>query len=112
MDPGTTANTDAPAVATPVVEHGGSIASGLKAFPLIGGDWVLWVLIFASILSVTVIIERFIYFFRNRTPVDRFIEAFTERLGRDDVTGAIALADITKGAEARVAKVGLNHFEQ
>jgi biopolymer transport protein ExbB len=42
--------------------------------------------------------------------VERFIEAFTERLGRDDVNGAAALADITKGAEARIAKVALAHF--
>src|SRR5207237_9772094 len=41
---------------------------------------------------------------------ERFIEAFTERLGRDDVNGAAALADITKGAEARIAKVALSHF--
>ena len=84
----------------------------LKAFTLVGGDWVLWVLIFASILSVTVMIERLIYFIRNRTPVERFIEAFTERLGRDDINGAAALADMTKGAEARIAKVALAHFNE
>jgi biopolymer transport protein ExbB len=103
MEPTTTA--------TAAVEHGGTIAQGLRAFTLVGGDWVLWVLIFASILSVTVMIERFIYFYRNRTPVDRFLEAFTERLGRDDITGAAALADVTKGAEARIAKIALTHYK-
>ncbi len=102
MDPATTT--------TATVGHGGTIAEALRAFTLVGGDWVLWVLIFASILSVTVMIERLIYFYRNRTPVDRFLEAFTDRLGRDDITGAAALADITKGAEARIAKVALSHF--
>jgi len=98
------------AAATPAIAHSSTIAEALKGFTLIGGDWVLWILIFSSILSVTVMIERLIYFLRNRTPVERFIEAFTERLGRDDVNGAAALADITKGAEARIAKVALSHF--
>lgn len=98
-------------VATPAIaSQGATIAGALKGFTLIGGDWVLWILVFASILSVTVMIERLIYFFRNRTPVERFIEAFTERLGRDDINGAAALADMTKGAEARIAKVALAHF--
>ena len=99
------------AAATPaIVTHSSTIAEALKGFTLIGGDWVLWILIFSSILSVTVMIERLLYFFRNRTPVERFIEAFTERLGRDDLNGAAALADLTKGAEARIAKVALAHF--
>ena len=102
------------AAATPVVAaaQSGTIAGALKGFTLIGGDWVLWVLIFASILSVTVMIERLIYFIRNRTPVERFIEAFTERLSRGDVNGAAALADMTKGAEARIAKVALANFAE
>jgi len=100
------------AAVTPAIAHSGTIAEALKGFTLIGGDWVLWILIFSSILSVTVMIERLIYFMRNRTPVERFIEAFTERLGRDDVNGAAALADITKGAEARIAKVALSHFNE
>ena len=98
------------AAATPALAHSSTLAEALKGFTLIGGDWVLWILIFSSILSVTVMIERLIYFFRNRTPVERFIEAFTERLGRDDINGAAALADVTKGAEARIAKVALSHF--
>ncbi|MGH7898447.1 MAG: MotA/TolQ/ExbB proton channel family protein [Candidatus Binatia bacterium] len=98
--------------AAAAAEQGAAITQALKAFTLLGGDWVLWILIFASILSVTVMIERLIYFWRNRTPVERFIEAFTDRLGRDDVNGASALADMTKGAEARIAKIGLAHFNE
>jgi biopolymer transport protein ExbB len=98
--------------ANPALAHSGTLAELLKGFTLIGGDWVLWILVFASVLSVTVMIERLIYFWRNRTPVERFIEAFTERLGRDDINGAEALADMTKGAEARIAKVALSHFRE
>ena len=103
---------DPTAAATPVLPQSGTMAEALKGFTLIGGDWVLWILIFASVLSVTVMIERLIYFWRNRTPVERFIEPFAERLNRDDINGAAALADVTKGAEARIAKVALANFNE
>jgi biopolymer transport protein ExbB len=103
---------DPTAAATPVLPHSGTMAEALKGFTLIGGDWVLWILVFASILSVTVMIERLIYFWRNRTPVERFIEPFAERLNRDDINGAAALAEVTKGAEARIAKVALANFNE
>jgi biopolymer transport protein ExbB len=112
MDPATTAMATPGAIATPAVPHSGTVAELLRGFTLLGSEWVLWLLIFLSILSVTVIIERVIYFYRNRTPIERFLQAFTERLSRDDVTGAAALADMTKGAEARLAKVALTHFAQ
>jgi biopolymer transport protein ExbB len=103
---------DPTAAANPVLPHSGTMAEALKGFTLIGGDWVLWILIFASVLSVTVMIERLIYFWRNRTPVERFIEPFAERLNRGDINGAAALADVTKGAEARIAKVALANFDE
>ena len=103
---------DPTAAATPVLPQSGTMAEALKGFTLIGGDWVLWILVFASVLSVTVMIERLIYFWRNRTPVERFIEPFAERLNRGDIKGAAALADVTKGAEARIAKVALANFDE
>ncbi len=102
--------TGATPVAVQTSQASGTIAEVMRGFTLVGGDWVLWVLIFASVLSVTVMIERALYFWRNRTPVERFLEAFTDRLNRDDVNAAAALADVTKGAEARIAKVALANF--
>ena len=116
MDPVTTTAATPAALPTPLttgaVAESGTVAELLRGFTLIGSEWVLWLLIFLSILSVTVIIERFLYFWRNRTPIERFLSAFTERLSRDDLNGAGALADMTKGAEARIAKVALAHFNQ
>src|SRR5262245_907159 len=103
---------DPTAAATPVLPQSSTMAEALKGFTLIGGDWVLWILVFASVLSVTVMIERLIYFWRNRTPVERFIEPFAERLNRGDIKGAAALADVTKGAEARIARVALSNFDE
>jgi biopolymer transport protein ExbB len=117
MDPVTTTAAAPAALPTPLgvvapLPESGTVAELLRGFTLIGSEWVLWLLIFLSILSVTVIIERLLYFWRNRTPIERFLSAFTERLSRDDLNGAGALADMTKGAEARIAKVALAHFNQ
>ena len=116
MDPVTTSAATPAALAAPLttgaVPESGTVAELLRGFTLIGSEWVLWLLIVLSSLSVTVMIERFLYFWRNRTPIERFLSAFTERLSRDDLNGAGALADMTKGAEARLAKVALAHFNQ
>jgi biopolymer transport protein ExbB len=104
MDPVTTTAAAPAALPTPLgvvapLPESGTVAELLRGFTLIGSEWVLWLLIFLSILSVTV-------------PIERFLSAFTERLSRDDLNGAGALADMTKGAEARIAKVALAHFNQ
>ena len=87
--------------------HGSTIAEALRGFTLVGGDWVLWVLIAAGALSLAVTIERLVYFTRNRTPARRFLEALTARLRNGDVRGASLLAQATKGAEARIAYAAL-----
>src|SRR3954471_11587733 len=42
------------------------IADKLLSFTLMGAGWVLWLLVGLSVLSVTVIVERGVYFWRRR----------------------------------------------
>src|SRR5256885_13713080 len=42
------------------------IADKLLSFTLLGAGWVLWLLIGLSMVSVTVIVERAVYFARRR----------------------------------------------
>ncbi|MBM3274145.1 MAG: hypothetical protein FJZ00_03265 [Candidatus Sericytochromatia bacterium] len=43
--------------------------SGLvQAMGLAGGEWVLYLLLACSVISVTIIIDRVAYFFLNREP--------------------------------------------
>ena len=66
------------------------IAQKLLAFTLLGAGWVLWLLLGLSVLSVTVMIERALYFLRRRMSA-----SFPELLKRcraGDLTGAAGLA--------------------
>ena len=78
------------------------IAEKLLAFTLLGAGWVLWLLLGLSLLSVTVMFERAIYFARRRMS-----SAFPEILKRcltGDLSGAAALAT-SDSMEAEVVRV-------
>jgi biopolymer transport protein ExbB/TolQ len=74
---------------------------------LVGTEWVLWLLIFLSVVSVAVMIERFLYF--------RALEASWEKL-RAKVEPLLRMGDLqelkealarSEGSEAEVLKAGL-----
>ena len=44
-----------------------NLTQKLLAFTLVGAEWVLWLLIILSMLSVAVMIERGLYYFSLRT---------------------------------------------
>jgi biopolymer transport protein ExbB len=77
------------------------IAEKLLAFTLLGAGWVLWLLLGLSVLSVTVMIERTVYFARRRMS-----SVFPELLKRclaGDLASAAALAT-TDSMEAEVIR--------
>ena len=78
------------------------IAQKLLAFTLLGAGWVLWLLLGLSVLSVTVMIERALYFLRRRMSA-----SFPELLKRcqaGDLPGAAGLAR-SDAMEAEVVRV-------
>jgi biopolymer transport protein ExbB len=66
------------------------IAEKLLAFTLLGAGWVLWLLLFLSVLSVAVMIERALYFGRRR--MSAVFPELLKRCQSGDLTGAAAIA--------------------
>ena len=66
------------------------IAQKLLAFTLLGANWVLWLLLALSVVSVAVMIERAVYFGRRRMS-GRF-PALLDLIHRGDLKGAAELA--------------------
>lgn len=91
-----------------------SFSNVLQEFFLgIGVDWVLWILVGLSVISLGIILERWIFFFRRRVPPDvvrllaggkectaphdamecriarRISELAAENIGRDDAENAL-----------------------
>ncbi|HEY7375761.1 MAG TPA: MotA/TolQ/ExbB proton channel family protein [Polyangia bacterium] len=78
---------------------------------LLGSEWVLWVLLCLSVVSISVMVERAI-FLRARGDGDALARELRSLLKGGDVEGARqALAGRTAPA-AMVAAAGLDHFDR
>ena len=60
------------------------IVSIFKDFALLGADWVLWLLVGLSVLSVGVMIERGLYFRARRVDTDRLLVDARKALASGD----------------------------
>lgn len=79
---------------------------------LIGGEPILYLLVFLSILSVAVVAERLWVYLRNRIDLPGFSSQLVTLLNKKDIDGAVKLASSINASEARVAKVGLVNFSK
>jgi biopolymer transport protein ExbB len=88
------------------------ITEHILAFTLLGSEWVLWLLVFLSILSVAVMVERAIAM-SGRTPD---FETLSEKLHRALASGDNKAAREILGApgcpEVRVALCGLDELSR
>jgi biopolymer transport protein ExbB/TolQ len=77
-------------------------------FALLGAEWVMVVLIVCSIMSVSVIIERAVYFMKLRGDFGAFTKELTERLNSEDsLEKTAAWCAGHQMLEANVAAIGL-----
>src|SRR5689334_9052326 len=86
------------------------IGRAMNALALLGSEWVLWLLIFLSVSSVAVMIERAIFFAR-RSGVDgkALADQLISKLRVGDLSGAKALLSADT-MEAHVIRQGLEHL--
>src|SRR4051812_247240 len=88
------------------------IADKLLSFTLMGAGWVLWLLVGLSVLSVTVIVERGVYFWRRRMS-HRFPRLLALAQAGDLAdAGEIAEGDSMEAEVARVAGLRSRNHEQ
>jgi len=77
---------------------------------LAGGEWVLALLLLASIVSIAVMYERWRVFHANRPRTDDLVRAIMERLDAGDGKGALEGVRDYDNLEGRVAMAGLERF--
>ena len=83
------------------------ITERILAATLVGSDWVLWLLILLSILSVTIMVERAIVMSGRAPTLDDLGERLLKLLAAGDLSGARDLLGPPRSPEVRVALVGL-----
>jgi biopolymer transport protein ExbB len=84
----------------------------ILGFTLLGSEWVLWVLVGLSILSVTVMVERAIYFRGSGGDLEAVGRELAARLKEADLEGASLSLTGQRSPAARVAAAGIAELDR
>jgi biopolymer transport protein ExbB len=88
------------------------MAEVFKNLALVGDIWVLYLLIIASVVSVAIMVERWMVYRVNKGDISVFMDSLAASLGNGDIDGAIKLASSTPRVEAKVALEGLTNIKK
>jgi biopolymer transport protein ExbB/biopolymer transport protein TolQ len=79
----------------------------LLKLALLGSEWVLYLLLVLSVVSLSTMVERWVYFARRRTDITALRARLVALFDKADVAGAEKLLDEDKSIQARVAREAL-----
>ena len=85
-----------------------NLVETLLGFTLLGAEWILWLLVALSILSVAIMFERFLYFQRIRFDFADFTYKLSAALSSGDWDTAHQVCASTPALAGQVALRGLN----
>ena len=88
-----------------------NITEQFKNFALLGAEWVMWILIVLSIVSIAIMVERAIFFMGKRPDVNSLIDKVRKFLTKKDFDGARKLLSETKGVSPSIAAAALAEAE-
>ena len=77
---------------------------------LLGSSWVMYLLLVLSVVSITTMVERWVYFRRRADDIDELSEQLMALLERGDQASAAALLKRSRSVEASVLGRGLRYI--
>lgn len=83
-----------------------------KSFAMIGAEWVMWVLVALSILSVAFMLERGRFYWSLADDLDRLAKDLRDLLLRGDTAGAKRRLSASPSPAASIALAGLEESER
>ena len=83
------------------------IQERLTAFAMLGATWVMWLLIFLSIIGVAIIFERVYYFFSSREDVRKLQEDMRLLLAKNDLAGVRERLGQSQSFQAKIVYSGV-----
>jgi biopolymer transport protein ExbB/biopolymer transport protein TolQ len=78
---------------------------------LLGSSWILYLLLGLSVVSISTMVERFLFFKRRSENTDELHKKLAKFLDHDDLDGAAKLLEKSKSFEASVAREALRWAE-
>ena len=82
----------------------------LLALPVFRSEWVLWLLLGLSLLSVAVMVERWIFYRRRKVDFDSLRDEYVKHLDKGDFEAAAKLLAKTDSLETNVVLAGLRGY--
>jgi len=79
---------------------------------LVGGEPILYILLFLSLLSIAVVIERFLFYQKVSLNAPDFTGKLVELLNGKDTKKATEFVSQNKAPEAAVVREGLSNYEK
>lgn len=73
----------------------------------LGATWVLWVLVALSVIALSVIVERLVFFLSTRAQSETLRVQLSRALDRDEVTQVKRRLDESPSVEARIVSAGV-----
>src|SRR5688572_3591778 len=74
---------------------------------LLGSEWVLYLLVGLSVVSLATMVERWVFFLRHREDLDQLRQRLTERLDAGEVREAASVLETSRAIEAKLALTAL-----
>lgn len=78
----------------------------------LGAEWVLWLLLVISVISVSLMVDRFIFFSRMNINLGKLSDRLRSLLRAGDLAGAQALVEASSSSECAVVAAGLEAAER
>lgn len=94
--------------------HGttGGLVQGLLGLPIFRSEWVLYLLLTLSVISIGVMLERAFFYRKRKLDIEALREQLTRHLDRGDYAGAAASLQGRDALETNVVLVGLRAVEK
>lgn len=89
-----------------------NIVEKLLGLTLLGAEWVLWLLLLLSIISIAVIIERLVFFMRIKQNYHEFNQKLSQFLNDEAYDQAASYCQNLHSIEAQTALVGLKNRDK
>jgi len=84
----------------------------LLTFLYVGSDWVLYLLLFLSVVSAAIALERLFHFYKQRDDLDALRDDFSKRLTDGDIDGARQRLAQSPSVASRVLLEGLSALDR
>jgi biopolymer transport protein ExbB len=91
---------------------GFNIVDTLLGMTLLGSEWVLWLLLILSVVSIAVIIERAVYYYRLKIDFPAFSDDISQKLINSDFEGIKATCYANPALESQLVLKGLEYQDK